>query len=259
MPRHGNSPNKVGGWGRGWGQDAGGSVARGRGVGGADGGIVRRRSTSRPRNEEPRKRLRRSSSVAGLEVGLSQDAGGDLAIGPSPTGAAAASAANLPPASLVRASTQQTPAPKRGGLTLTAGGQQAQSITVTLTATSALELLQRLEGVSSEESLKLCNECQAFLLSNFEKVAQRETFLLLNLRRMEELIGSDQLQVSKEEAVLSAVMAWARHDADGRSQGPLVSTQAIRYGSISREISERLLMRTGQAAAAGPLSSDDQP
>jgi len=195
---------------------------RGRGAGGE----TTRFSDERPAadHDHQRRRLRRSSVVSASgsagEPGLSQESGGDLDIGPPSTGryqaeaAAAAGAAAVEPTLLV----EQTPVPAAQTGAHAATG--TESLTLTLTPTSALELIQRLEGCVSEEARKLAGSCFAYALDNFERIVQREAFLTLSLPRIEQIIGDDELRAT-EDVVFNAVMAWVRSDPAQRQHAAL--------------------------------------
>lgn len=74
-----------------------------------------------------------------------------------------------------------------------------------------------------------------FAIQNFEEVIQTEEFLMLPLQEVEDLIANDALNVSTEERVYLAALAWVKHDLEKRSQHVARLMQHVRLPLISRE------------------------
>ncbi|MGH0146819.1 UNVERIFIED_CONTAM: hypothetical protein FKN15_024069 [Acipenser sinensis] len=74
-----------------------------------------------------------------------------------------------------------------------------------------------IQRFADTHSLKhLASHCRTYAQQNFTDVAQHEEFLDLPRDELVEIISSDELVVSKEEAVFEAVMRWVYHDVDYR-------------------------------------------
>ena len=77
-------------------------------------------------------------------------------------------------------------------------------------------------GIRSFADAHSCEELQTtshkYALENFQEVALTEEFLLLPVTEVENLIASNQLNITNEENVYSAVMSWVKHDLKTREQ-----------------------------------------
>ena len=65
----------------------------------------------------------------------------------------------------------------------------------------------------------LADQAQRFLLQNFLQVCQSEEMLELGAHQLGKLLGSDDLNISREETILDVVLRWVKHSPpeDGRS------------------------------------------
>lgn len=59
---------------------------------------------------------------------------------------------------------------------------------------------------------ELSRLCTEYVFDNFEEVVNHEEFLALPCSQLKELISRDEIRVSSEEQVYTAVMQWVRHD-----------------------------------------------
>uniref|UniRef100_T1IJD8 Kelch-like protein diablo n=1 Tax=Strigamia maritima TaxID=126957 RepID=T1IJD8_STRMM len=94
-------------------------------------------------------------------------------------------------------------------------------------------------GIRSFADTHACKELHhhshRYALNNFQEVVQTEEFLILSAHEVEELISSDQLNVSSEENVYSAIIAWIKHDLPNRIQYTAQMVQHARLPLISRD------------------------
>lgn len=111
-------------------------------------------------------------------------------------------------------------------------------------------------GIRSFADTHCCEELQTtshkYALENFQEVALTEEFLLLPFTEVENLIASNQLNITNEENVYSAVMSWVKHDLKQREQhlGPLL--QHVRLPLMERtfllnEVSNDPLIKSNQS------------
>ncbi|GAB6026965.1 hypothetical protein CHUAL_014102 [Chamberlinius hualienensis] len=130
-----------------------------------------------------------------------------------------------------------------------------ENVQVLLPAASLLQMTQVIEacckfllrqlhpsnclGIRSFADTHACSDLyiksHKFALKNFEEVIQREEFLLLPLPEVEELVSSDNLNVSTEEKVFTAVIAWIKHDIEKRAEHAARLMQHVRLPLISRD------------------------
>lgn len=66
-----------------------------------------------------------------------------------------------------------------------------------------------------QQLFKLCTE---YVSENFEKVVQCEEYLSLPCTQLKDLISRDEVRVSSEEQVYTAVLLWVYHDLEARRE-----------------------------------------
>ena len=89
------------------------------------------------------------------------------------------------------------------------------------------------------ESLK--QAAVAFKFKNFVAVAKSEDFRLLDSEKVKELICMDEINVSKEEEVYEAVLAWVKHDLPSRECLLPELLKCIRLFSMSKYSLRKIL------------------
>ncbi|CAG7700252.1 unnamed protein product [Allacma fusca] len=93
-------------------------------------------------------------------------------------------------------------------------------------------------GIRNFADTHACKELQTrshrFALQNFPEVMNTEEFVMLPLEEVEELLGSNQLNVTNEEQAYAAVMAWVKHDADQRRSELSRLLSKVRVPLLSR-------------------------
>lgn len=111
-------------------------------------------------------------------------------------------------------------------------------------------------GIRSFADAHSCEELQKtsykYALENFQEVALTEEFLLLPFQEVENLIASDQLNITNEENVYSAVMSWVKHDMKTREQHLGRLLQHVRLPLMERtflldQVSKDPLIKSNQS------------
>jgi len=111
-------------------------------------------------------------------------------------------------------------------------------------------------GIRSFADAHSCEELHItshrYALENFQEVALTEEFLLLPFVEVQNLIASNQLNITNEESVYNAVMRWVKHDLKLREQhfGDLL--QHVRLPLTTRtflltQVSEDPLIQSNQS------------
>lgn len=98
----------------------------------------------------------------------------------------------------------------------------------------------------------LFDMCTKYASNNFEKVIASDEYLNLPCDQLKDLISRDEVRVTREEEVFSAVMRWVYHDVEVRKHAipeimshvrlPFVSTQFL-SGNVEQEV---LIQNEGQ-------------
>ena len=81
----------------------------------------------------------------------------------------------------------------------------------------------------------------AFKFENFVAVAKSEDFRLLDSKKFKELICKDEINVSKEEEVYEAALAWVKHDLPARECLLPELLKCIRLFSMSKYSLRKIL------------------
>ncbi|XP_059474437.1 kelch-like protein 17 isoform X2 [Neocloeon triangulifer] len=94
-------------------------------------------------------------------------------------------------------------------------------------------------GIRSFADAHSCKELHRrshrFALQNFQEVITTEEFLLLPFQEVEQLISSNQLNISTEEKVFHAVLTWVKHDLAEREQHISKLMKHVRLPLVARE------------------------
>ncbi|XP_065216286.1 kelch-like protein 17 isoform X2 [Planococcus citri] len=94
-------------------------------------------------------------------------------------------------------------------------------------------------GIRNFADIHLCAELQQrsykYILMNFQEVMKTEEFFTLSFEELLSIISSDQLNVSKEESVYTAVMDWVKYNSSERSQCVPKLLEHIRFPLMQRE------------------------
>ena len=106
-------------------------------------------------------------------------------------------------------------------------------------------------SVGGSRSRELRDRVLGYVLKNFAAVAADESFAELPLEAIAELLGSDKLNVEREEVALGAALDWVKHDAESRHEALLQLLPLVRFpmmdGVPSRLVEESELMRKSAA------------
>ena len=81
----------------------------------------------------------------------------------------------------------------------------------------------------------------SFQAENFVDVSRSEDFALLDLKKVQELICMDEINVAEEEEVYEAVMAWVKHDLLSRECTLPELLKSVRLFSMSKSSLRRIL------------------
>ncbi|XP_022790348.1 kelch-like protein 2 [Stylophora pistillata] len=80
-----------------------------------------------------------------------------------------------------------------------------------------------------------------FQTENFLDVSRSEDFTLLDSKKVKELICMDEINVTEEEEVYKAVMAWVKHDLPSRECILPELLKSVRFFSMSKSSLRRVL------------------
>ena len=118
------------------------------------------------------------------------------------------------------------------------------------TAGAALSFAEQM-SVGGSRSRELRDRVLGYVLNNFAAVAADESFAELPLEALVELLGSDKLEIEREEVALGAALDWVKHDADSRLEALLQLLPLVRFplldGIPSSLVAESELMRKSAA------------
>ena len=99
-----------------------------------------------------------------------------------------------------------------------------------------------LESFASQYSCESLKQVTvAFKVENFEEVAKSEDFRMLDVEKVKELICKDEVNVSEEEEVYQAVIAWVKHDLSSRECLLPELLKCVRLFSMSKYSLRKLL------------------
>ncbi len=85
---------------------------------------------------------------------------------------------------------------------------------------------------------RLFNLCTTFASEHFEVVIQCSEFLALPCNQLTELISMDEIRVSSEDQVYTAVLQWVYHDLEGRKEALPRIMSLVRLPFVSQEFIE---------------------
>ena len=98
------------------------------------------------------------------------------------------------------------------------------------------------ESLASRYNCESLNQAAvAFKFENFVAVAKSEDFRALDSEKVKELICKDEINVSKEEEVYEAVLAWVKHDLPSRECLLPELLKCIRLFSMSKYTLRKIL------------------